>query len=173
MRAWVIACAATGLGVSLIVLAQSSVTTVPFASTPLVTGWDGSTETIYVRQPGTGVYDQLRFGAFAPFGLASSAASLAQIISGSVKFSMNTAAGPAGVGLASQFMALADFVGDGSPGIAFAGPVARNDHGLTINEYTPSFLFRTAKTYQYAKTASAAGVLAADFNGDEIGRAHV
>jgi uncharacterized protein (TIGR03437 family) len=156
---------AVAFGLSFLILAQPPATSVPFASTPLVTGWDGTAETIYVRQPGTGGYDQLQFGDSAPFGLLSSVSSLAKILSGSVQFSMNTAAGPAGVGRASQFMALADFTGDGSPGIAFAGPVSRNDSSLTINEFSPSFLFRSAKSYSYPN-GSSAGVLAADFNGD-------
>jgi FG-GAP-like repeat len=107
----------------------------------------------------------LRFGGSSPFGLVSSAASLAQVISGSVKFSMNTAAGPSGVGRASQFIALADFTGDGSPDMAFAGPVAHNDASLTVNEFTPMFVFRRSTTYPFSQ-ASSAGVLAADFNGD-------
>ena len=165
MRSWVPGSVAAGLAVSLLVLAQSSAPTLPFATTPAVLGWNGSAETIYVRQPGTGAYDQLQFSGSSPFGLVSSAASLAQIISGSVKFSMSGAAGPAGVGRASQFMALADFTGDGSPGIAFAGPVAHNDGSLTVNEFTPAFLLRSTKTYSYSQ-ANPAGVLAADFNGD-------
>jgi uncharacterized protein (TIGR03437 family) len=136
----------------------------PFATTPTVVGYDYPGETIYVRQPVTGAYVQLRFGAFAPFGLLSSSASLAQVISGSVKFSMNAPASPAGVGPASQFLALADFTGDGSPGIALAGQAGRNYSSLTINEYTTSFLFRSAKTFSIGPNV--AGVLAADFNRD-------
>ncbi len=57
----------------------------------------------------------------------------------------------AGVGRAPQFFALADFTGDGSPGIAMAEPVGYNDDSLTIDEFTPSFLYRTGKKYQYGQ----------------------
>jgi len=156
--------AGTLLALLAVALGQTTAPTPPFAATPTVVGYDYPGETIYVRQPDTGAYTQLRFGAFTPFGLLSSAASLARVISGSVGFSMNTPASPPGVGPASQFLALADFTGDGSPGIAMAGPVGYNDSKLTIDEYTPSFLFRTSKTFPIGPNV--AGVLAADFNRD-------
>jgi uncharacterized protein (TIGR03437 family) len=143
---------------------QTTAPTPPFAATPSVLGYNYPGETIYVRQPGAGAYAQLSFDASSPFGLLSSAASLAQIVSGSVAFSMNTPAGPLGVGPASQYLALADFIGDGSPGIALAGPVGYNDSSLTIDEYTPLFLFHASKTFQIGPNV--AGVLAADFNRD-------
>ncbi|HUB81502.1 MAG TPA: FG-GAP-like repeat-containing protein [Bryobacteraceae bacterium] len=165
MRSWAIFPLAGGLAAAWLLLAQSSSPVAPFATTPSILGWDGTAETIYVRQPGTGTYDSLRFGANAPFGLLSSAASLAQIVSGSVRFGMNTPAAPSGVGPASQFLALADFTGDGSPGIALAGPVGHNDSSLTVDEFSPMFLYRTAITRPFPN-ASSAGVIAADVNRD-------
>ena len=138
--------------------------TPPFLTTFTVVGYVNPGETIYVRQPDTSSYTQLRFNAYTPFSLLSAAAGLAQIISGSVKFSMNAPAGPAGVGRASQYLATADFTGDGSPGIALAGQVGRNYSSLTIHEYTPLFLFRTTQTFSIGPNA--AGVIAEDFNRD-------
>ena len=118
------------LGAAFLVWAQSPAPAVPFATTPSVLGWDGTAETIYVRQPGSGAYEQLRFGAFAPFGLLSSAAALGEIVSGSVRFSMNTPAGPSGVGRASQFLALADFTGDGSVATGPATVTVQSSDGV-------------------------------------------
>jgi hypothetical protein len=78
---------------------------------------------------------------------------------------MNAAAGPSRCRACVAIHALADFTGDGPPGIAFAGPVAHNDASLTVNEFTPMFIFRSSKTYPYSQ-ASPAGILPADFNGD-------
>ena len=115
-----------------------------------------------MRQPDN-QYAQVRFGITPPYGLLSSLESLAGIISGSTSFSLAAPAGPANVGLASQYVAIGDFKGDGSPGVAYID-VARNRNKVSVYLGSPAFAFSNSASYTVG--AEVAGVIAADFNQD-------
>jgi uncharacterized protein (TIGR03437 family) len=155
---------AAGIGLLILALAQTPAVRVPFFTTPSLGQFTSSSAgiTLLARQPDQ-AYAQLKFGVAAPYGLLSSMASLAAVISGTTKFSMNTPAGPANVGRASQIVAAGDFTGDDSPGVVYVD-VGNNANGVAVYLGTPLFAFRNTASYPVG--AYAAGAIAADFNRD-------
>jgi uncharacterized protein (TIGR03437 family) len=150
------------LSVLVFLLAEGSAPPVPFVATPILNAFDYSSGvTLLVRAPDL-TYTQLVFNATGSHGLLSSLDSLMKIISGGVSGSP-TASGPPNVGLASQMIAVANFTGDNSPGVAYVDP-AGDLTSVAVYLGTPSFLYRGSATY--AVGTNAAQVLAADFNHD-------
>ena len=147
----------------LIVVAGSQATRAPFFTTPSLSAFSSSSGiTLLVRQPDS-KYAQLRFGVTPPYGMLSSLESLAGIVSGGTKFSMATPPGPANVGLASQYVAIGDFIGDDSPGVAYVD-VARVRSAITVHQGTGMFSYGRSATYTVGTDTR--GVIAADFNRD-------
>jgi uncharacterized protein (TIGR03437 family) len=147
----------------ILALGQAQAPQAPFFTTPALSAFSSSSGiTLLVRQPDNR-YTQLRFGIAAPYGMLSSLESLAGIISGSTRFSLGTPPGPPNVGLASQYVAIGDFRGDGSPGVAYVD-VVRNRNGIYVYLGTPVFVFSNSASY--AVGTQTAGVIAADFNRD-------
>ncbi|HWB84036.1 MAG TPA: FG-GAP-like repeat-containing protein [Bryobacteraceae bacterium] len=149
--------------VLIFVFAQTAASIVPFATSRSLAAFSFSSGvTLEVRAPDMS-YTQLQFGVSGVHTMLSSMESLLKIISGSVPFSTNTPAGPPNVGLSSQAVAVADFTGDNSPGVAYVD-VAAGRPVVTVYQGTPSFLFRGSTAYDVG--VGPAEVLAADFNRD-------
>ncbi|MGA2326193.1 MAG: FG-GAP-like repeat-containing protein [Bryobacteraceae bacterium] len=147
----------------ILALGQAQAPPVPFFTTPALNAFSASSGiTLLVRQPDNR-YTQLQFGITPPYGMLSSIQSLAGILSGSTKLLLDAAPGPPNVGLASQYVAIGDFKGDGSPGVAYVD-VVRNRNGIYVYLGTPLVVFSNSASY--AVGTQTAGVIAADFNRD-------
>jgi uncharacterized repeat protein (TIGR01451 family) len=160
LRVFVAATAAALL--LMLVLGQSQAPQAPFFTTPSLNAFSSSGITLLVRQPDS-TYTQLRFGITPPYGLLSSIESLAKFLSGGAEAALTLPAGPANVGLASQYAALGDFKGDGSPGVAYVD-VHLNRNKIYVYLGTPAAVFSGSTLYTIG--AATAGVITADFNGD-------
>src|SRR5579872_682079 len=108
-------------------------------------------------------YSLLRFGLTPPYGLLSSMQSLVHLFSIGFSTTGPDAAGPAGVGRASQLAALGDFKGDGSPGVAYTD-ISNNSSNVTVYIGTSMLAFNGAANYPAGPIAD--GVITGDFNRD-------
>jgi uncharacterized protein (TIGR03437 family) len=132
----------------------------PILATPYMdTSYSGAVR-VEMSQPGGG-YKAALFSSTQPYGLMIPADGLTAILAGGTKAYLATPTGPANVGRASQPMALADFNGDGSPGVAY---VSTNPSQVTVGFGTSQAVFSSSKSYTIGPNVS--GVIAADFNGD-------
>lgn len=155
--------AAAAALVLILALCQTQAPQVPFFTTPSLDAFSSSSGiTLLVRQPDNS-YTQLRFGITPPYGMLSSMESLTAIVSGSTKLLLDAAPGPPNVGLASQYAAIGDFKGDGSPGVAYVD-VVRNRSGIYVYLGSSGFVFSTSALYTIG--TQTAGAITGDFNRD-------
>ena len=150
------------VAVLLLLRGQTAVSTVPFATTPFIAGMSSSGVSLLVRQ-GDSTYSLLGFGIGAPYNLFTSMASLSTIISTGAQALAAMPAAPPNVGISSQVAALADFTGNGTPGVAYF-EIARNPSSIDVYQGTSSFLFSSHNSYNVGPNVT--GVIAADFNRD-------
>ena len=137
--------------------------TVPFQVVQALRAASYSSGFKILFETGNKTYLPLNFGIASPYVLLSSPDQLnAYVASGSHLFNTLLPA-PAGVSVASQIVALGDFVGNGSVGLAYIN-VYNNAPGITVFLFDPSLVFVSMTTYPVGTYPG--GVVAADFYGD-------
>ena len=139
--------------------AQPLPAVIPFAEGVVVPHGSGSL-TIFVRKIDGGYLD-IQATTTIPYTPLNVTAQLLQLLSAGIKKLAAAPMGPPGVGLASQFVAIADITGNGSVGGAFVGNgfvnVVGSSNGISFN---------LGNTYAIGEDVNS--VFFADFNGDGL-----
>ncbi|MEQ1946121.1 MAG: FG-GAP-like repeat-containing protein [Bryobacteraceae bacterium] len=146
----------------LVVHAQSSPGSAPFAFTQFIQGIDPLNvvpNVVLLARKGDNTYAQIGYRSDAPFSLFSSLDTLNDLLSGGFDTFINGPAGPANVGRASQPVAGGKFTASGTPGVALVG-----NGGVTVYMGSSSLLFTDSTNYALGDRASQ--VVSADFTGD-------
>ena len=128
--------------------------------------WDGmngrapnpADDSVFIRGA-NGAYVNVRFTASAPYTLASPVSTLLPLISAGVKTLAAAPAGPAGIGLQSQYYAVAYLGNSGS--VAFA---LVSGTGLVVDEVTSALAYKGSNAYTIGQDVNS--VAFGDFNGD-------
>ncbi len=136
---------------------------VPVETTPSRSAATTSAVRVEVRQP-DGTYNEVQFSSTLPYGVVGSSDGLAAIQNGGTAAYLGSPAGPANVGRASQAVALGDFKGDGTLGAAYVPVATYNPTQVKVVLATAQITYGSSRSYVVG--AHAAGVVAADFNGD-------
>ena len=134
---------------------------VPFLTTTAIKAFSFSGGATLQFRNADGRYSALTFGISPPYTFRGTMESLMKVITGQVV--TTGPAAPAGVSPSSQYAAPADFLGDGTPGMAYVD-VVRNAKAVTVYLGSTALVYRSA--VNYAVPGSAQSVAAADFNAD-------
>jgi len=134
----------------------------PVHTTPSTSAYNSTEVKAEMHQP-DGTYNEVQFSNTQPYGLVSPADGLAAILAEGTGAFLGGSAGPASVGRASQPVALGNFKGDGSPGVAYIA-VSSNPNRVTIAFGNAQAGYSTTRSYVTGTNSTS--VVAADFNGD-------
>ncbi len=118
----------------------------------------GVDDSVFIRGA-NGAYINVLFTSGLPFTLVSPVSALTPLISAGVKALAAAPAGPKGVGLQSQYYAVAYLGGSGAVAFVQAGGT-----GLTLDEVTSSLVFKGSNSIHVGEDVNS--VAFGDFNGD-------
>jgi hypothetical protein len=99
---------------------------IPFATTPAILGKSEQTGYTFLVREADQTYSQLHFSLDPPYNMLGAIESFVRILTGTSRFQPSAAQAPPLIGMASQGVALGDFVGDHSPSVAVVSVNQRN-----------------------------------------------